>query len=83
MSKNYWIGTRITKCDQDGDCGLVMKAGASNIIQEIQNKLNLNKDTSLLCDKIADSISHAMGGTSGIILEIFFRSMSISISKQV
>ena len=98
------IEPELTKYDQicgDGDCGLVMKAGASNIIQQLENNNNnnnaaeaastntattnnnLNKDVSLLFDKIADSISQAMGGTSGIILEIFFRSMSSSISKQV
>lgn len=107
----------LTKYDQicgDGDCGLVMKAGASKILADIYGldvnaqEFNLlaalktistallpdeptqvtlssqvckacGHNPAFLCDKIATCISESMGGTSGILLEICFRTMSTYI----
>lgn len=111
------IEPTLTKYDQicgDGDCGLVMKAGASKILADIYSidvndqEFNLmaalktissallpddsvpvtpsskvykacGHNPALLCDRIATSISESMGGTSGILLEICFRTMSTYI----
>ena len=109
----------LTKYDQicgDGDCGLVMKAGASRILADIYSidvnaqEFNLvaalktisnallpeeqvttpmtpssktykacGHNPALLFDRIATCISESMGGTSGILLEICFRTMSTYI----
>ena len=40
-------------------------------------------DSAVLCDKLADSISASMGGTSGALLEIFFRAAATFLSTKV
>jgi dihydroxyacetone kinase len=75
----------LTEYDQicgDGDCGLVMKKGAEKVLQGIVvNYLDtLTEETKVnvvyLCEQIADLISQSMGGTSGVLLELFFRSLA-------
>ena len=63
----------------DGDCGMVMKAGAEKVLNSLQSSTDplLTEDSSYFCNKVADDISHSMGGTSGILLEIFFRRMAL------
>ena len=58
----------------DGDCGIVMKAGASKVLLDLELNSTVN-DSATFCDNIATSISASMGGTSGALLEIFFRAM--------
>lgn len=62
----------------DGDCGLVMKKGASQVLHDITQLSGDGEmvDCAFLCDHIANSISQSMGGTSGALLELCFRSMS-------
>jgi dihydroxyacetone kinase len=74
----------------DGDCGLVMQAGARRVLADLAAAednavlgIALASDCALLCHHIADSISASMGGTSGAILEIFFRSMATTLSTKV
>jgi triose/dihydroxyacetone kinase / FAD-AMP lyase (cyclizing) len=67
----------LTKCDSicgDGDCGLVLKKGCTTILNDM-NKYN-NNNIIDYCNSLADSISSSMGGTSGILLELFFRAIS-------
>ena len=40
-------------------------------------------DSAVLCDKLADSISSSMGGTSGALLEILFRAAATFLSTKV
>ena len=64
----------------DGDCGLVMKAGATRVLADVVRNAAVAQectaDSAVLCDKLADAISASMGGTSGALLEIFFRAMA-------
>jgi dihydroxyacetone kinase len=60
----------------DGDCGLVLKKGALKIIERVSNEDILDISLAEFCDNIANAISASMGGTSGALLELFFRSMS-------
>jgi dihydroxyacetone kinase len=61
----------------DGDCGLVMKAGAIRVLADVVEDTTLSQDAgadaAVLCDRLATAISASMGGTSGALLEIFFR----------
>lgn len=70
----------------DGDCGLVMKKGAEkvlNILNDIEKSGRTSHNTTILCNSIADGISEVMGGTSGVLLEILFRSMASTFSNKV
>jgi dihydroxyacetone kinase len=65
----------------DGDCGITMKRGAV----EVQKRLG---DGSITTDHpvsmfaaLADAISASMGGTSGILLELMFRKLSSTLSR--
>ena len=44
----------------DGDCGLVMKAGATRVLADIVNDSSANQqcqqDSAVLCDRLADAI---------------------------
>lgn len=63
----------LTRCDTicgDGDCGLVMKRGALQIIADCPAYA---PDSAAFFDAIATSIGSSMGGTSGGLLELFFR----------
>lgn len=68
----------------DGDCGIVMKAGASFILDKLSDtsvQASVSTDAALLCDVLASGISSSMGGTSGALLELFFRSAATSSSS--
>jgi triose/dihydroxyacetone kinase / FAD-AMP lyase (cyclizing) len=69
----------LTRCDAicgDGDCGLVMKKGAQHILSAIDG---FGTDSASYCDALADAVSASMGGTSGALLELFFRAMANSL----
>jgi triose/dihydroxyacetone kinase / FAD-AMP lyase (cyclizing) len=79
----------LTQFDQvcgDGDCGLTIKAGSQHLL----NKLHAHvgsltpslSDASVFLSQLADGVSESMGGTSGILLEIMFRSMALSVKQQ-
>ncbi len=71
------------------DCGIVMKSGAISILTKLfttdgvikHDYEDLYQDPIALCNQIADCISSTMGGTSGILLEIFIRAMSTSLES--
>lgn len=62
----------------DGDCGITMKRGASEVLSRVESNSGLlpldNPVT--LCLGLADAISQSMGGTSGILFELCFRKMA-------
>ena len=76
----------LTEMDQvcgDGDCGLVLKAGASRILADLASMKETTSDKSVIvddsatfCSLLADSISSSMGGTSGGLLELMCRAMA-------
>lgn len=67
----------------DGDCGMVMRAGAEQVLSVLQSSADtlLADDSSYFCNTIANALSDSMGGTSGILLEIFFRRMALYFSN--
>jgi dihydroxyacetone kinase len=66
----------------DGDCGVVMKAGATNVLSCMEGAAaEMTADSATFCDSIANAISASMGGTSGALLEIFFRAAATDLSK--
>jgi triose/dihydroxyacetone kinase / FAD-AMP lyase (cyclizing) len=72
----------------DGDCGVVMKAGATQILKTLFEEANcaslrekLANDSAMLCDILANNISSAMGGTSGALLELFFRAVAVHLTS--
>jgi len=85
------IEPRITAYDLvcgDGDCGLVLRAGAQAALSALE-KLTASRDLKSgdsvpinaveLCLCLADHISGSMGGTSGALLEIMLRAMAVSL----
>ena len=75
----------LTRCDAicgDGDCGIVMKAGATFVLEGLAalGSDAVESDAAAFCDSLADLISASMGGTSGALLELFFRAAANSLS---
>lgn len=61
----------------DGDCGVVMKSGATSILQEMASiDEAAAQSASSFCSKVADVISASMGGTSGALIELMLRNMA-------
>jgi len=73
----------LTKYDTivgDGDCGITMKRGATEILSRLQDGRICTAHPVTMYANIADAISASMGGTSGILLELMFRKMSSSLA---
>lgn len=72
----------LTRCDTicgDGDCGIVLKKGAVKIQETLSSTATAggaSMDSATFCDSLADAVSASMGGTSGALLELFFRAMA-------
>jgi triose/dihydroxyacetone kinase / FAD-AMP lyase (cyclizing) len=70
----------LTKYDTivgDGDCGITMKRGATKVLEG-----GIPTDHPVLMfASLADAISASMGGTSGVLLELMFRKMSSTLSR--
>uniref|UniRef100_A0A6T8PBK9 DhaL domain-containing protein n=1 Tax=Proboscia inermis TaxID=420281 RepID=A0A6T8PBK9_9STRA len=74
----------LTKYDTivgDGDCGITMKRGATEIEDRINNGRIPTDHPVTMFSSMADAISDSMGGTSGILLELMFRKMSSTLSR--
>ncbi|XP_031492842.1 putative 3,4-dihydroxy-2-butanone kinase isoform X1 [Nymphaea colorata] len=56
----------------DGDCGTTMSRGAAAILEDMKNHYPLN-DAAETVNQIGASVRRVMGGTSGIIYDIFCR----------
>ncbi len=68
----------------DGDCGIVMKKGATKLMEEMAVYREVEIiDPAGFFDHVANAISHSMGGTSGVLLELAFRSMTNYFQLQV
>lgn len=69
----------LTKYDTivgDGDCGITMARGATEVSSRANaGKLRSDHPSSLFSD-LADAVSASMGGTSGVLLELMFRKAS-------
>eukprot|EP01032_Pedospumella_encystans_P008887 gene8887-10505_t len=67
----------------DGDCGMVMKKGATYILQDLEtySQNDATVDLSVLFTRLATGLSASMGGTSGVLLELCFRAMALSFSS--
>lgn len=66
----------------DGDCGMTMKRGATKILSNLDENLISTANPISLCLAIADAVSQSMGGTSGILFELFFRKMASTFGEQ-
>lgn len=69
----------------DGDCGLVMKKGAERLLSDLaalseESRDQCSRDGALFCDMVANAIGASMGGSLGVLLEIFFRRVSSHLS---
>lgn len=76
---------RLTALDAisgDGDCGIVMKRGADEVTAVMKRLQGESVDAVKFCSELADAIGRAMGGTSGVLLEIMFRAMASSLGEQ-
>lgn len=66
----------LTRWDQivgDGDCGITQKRGAEKVMEMLGNGgLNAAKPAQMMND-LAEAVGKSMGGTSGVLFEIFFR----------
>lgn len=78
----------LTRCDAicgDGDCGIVMKAGALRVSEGLVTPgaalVSPEADSAMLCNALADLISASMGGTSGALLELFFRAAANTLAR--
>lgn len=76
----------LTRCDTicgDGDCGLVLKKGAIKVQAMLADSGAGGGaiDSAEFCDKLADAVSASMGGTSGALLELFFRAMANTLAQ--
>eukprot|EP01032_Pedospumella_encystans_P008873 gene8873-10490_t len=66
----------------DGDCGMVIKKGATYILQDLEtfSHDNTTIDLSALFTRVATGLSASMGGTSGVLFELCFRAMALSFA---
>ena len=74
----------LTKYDTivgDGDCGITMKRGATEIEERITKGTIPTDHPVSMFSAMADAVSDSMGGTSGILLELMFRKISSTLSR--
>jgi triose/dihydroxyacetone kinase / FAD-AMP lyase (cyclizing) len=64
----------------DGDCGITMKRGATEVETRINNGTISTVHPVTMCANLADAVSDSMGGTSGVLIELMFRKMSSTLS---
>jgi triose/dihydroxyacetone kinase / FAD-AMP lyase (cyclizing) len=74
----------LTKYDTivgDGDCGITMKRGATDVLRLVQeNKIPLDHPVPMFL-ALAEAVSASMGGTSGVLLELMLRKMSSTLGR--
>lgn len=65
----------------DGDCGITMKRGASELLSRLVNgKIPTDHPVPMFA-AMADAVSSSMGGTSGVLIELMLRKMSSTLSR--
>ena len=72
------ILTRYDTIVGDGDCGITMKRGAEKVLEGL---IATDHPVTLFAS-LADAVSASMGGTSGVLLELMFRKMSSTLSRE-
>ncbi|KAI2499809.1 DAK2 domain [Fragilaria crotonensis] len=72
------ILTRYDTIVGDGDCGITMKRGAEKVLE---GGIVTDHPVTLFAS-LADAVSASMGGTSGVLLELMFRKMSSTLSRE-
>eukprot|EP00529_Nitzschia_sp_RCC80_P013560 CAMPEP_0113496430 /NCGR_PEP_ID=MMETSP0014_2-20120614/30117_1 /TAXON_ID=2857 /ORGANISM="Nitzschia sp." /LENGTH=585 /DNA_ID=CAMNT_0000390351 /DNA_START=94 /DNA_END=1847 /DNA_ORIENTATION=- /assembly_acc=CAM_ASM_000159 len=80
LAANEALLTKYDTIVGDGDCGITMKRGATEVEERINNGKISTDHPVVLFSNIADAISDSMGGTSGVLLELMFRKMSSTLS---
>ena len=72
----------------DGDCGLVMRAGALRVLDDLSSgkyssaiENSVVADMATFCSLLAESVSCSMGGTSGGLLELMLRAMASNLRQ--
>lgn len=74
----------LTKYDTivgDGDCGITMKRGATCVLEQLTSGAIKTDHPVTMYANLADAVSQSMGGTSGVLLELFFRKMSSTLAR--
>ncbi|KAL3912197.1 MAG: hypothetical protein SGARI_001283 [Bacillariaceae sp.] len=64
----------------DGDCGITMKRGATEVEDRINKGMISTDHPVTMFASLADAVSDSMGGTSGVLIELMFRKMSSTLS---
>jgi triose/dihydroxyacetone kinase / FAD-AMP lyase (cyclizing) len=64
----------------DGDCGITMKRGATEVEKRINDGTIPTDHPVTMFGSLADAVSDSMGGTSGVLIELMFRKMSSTLS---
>jgi dihydroxyacetone kinase len=70
---------KLTEWDQksgDGDCGQTFEKGALAILADLDS---YPEDPASLCQAVSRTISRSMGGSSGVLLAMFFESAAAAI----
>ena len=60
----------------DGDCGITMKRGASEVLGRLGSGAIPTDHPTPMFAALAQAVSESMGGTSGVLLELMFRKMA-------
>jgi dihydroxyacetone kinase len=74
----------LTKYDTivgDGDCGITMKRGATEVLERLEAGTIVVDHPVPLFASLADAVSASMGGTSGVLLELMFRKISSTLAR--
>lgn len=74
----------LTKYDTivgDGDCGITMKRGATEVEKRVNDGTISTEHPVTMFAGIADGVSASMGGTSGVLLELMFRKMASTLAR--
>lgn len=77
------ILTRYDTIVGDGDCGITMKRGATEILRRLmQEGGDIPTDHPIpMFLALADAVSASMGGTSGVLLELMLRKMASTLTR--
>ena len=73
--------TRYDTIVGDGDCGITMKRGATEVAERLEKGMIPTSHPVLMYAALADAVSASMGGTSGVLIELMFRKMSSTLSR--
>ena len=71
--------TRLDAIAGDGDCGDTLAAGAAAILEDSVDYIYKHPD--VVCDQLANSCARSMGGTSGVLYDVFFRAAGDTLDE--